>query len=125
MSLVVSLVVATAGAGFGRPSASLLVWALALATVSAAPGKPSFTGTISDDMCWKAGHARMGMGSNDAECTRACVAEHGAVYVLTAGDTVYTLSDQANPARFAAQTVTVVGTLDPVTQTIQVESITR
>lgn len=74
-------------------------------------------------MCWKAGHAHMGMGSTDAECIRACVAEHGAVYVLKSGAHVYTLSDQKTPERFANQRVAVRGTLDARTSTIHVDGI--
>jgi hypothetical protein len=102
-----------------------LVYLLAFTAISAAPSRQTFTGIISDDMCWKAGHARMGMGSNDAECTKACVAEHGASYVLKAGANVYTLSDQKTPEQFAAQKTKIVGVLDSKTKTIQVESISR
>ena len=100
-----------------------LAYLLALTAISAAPSRQTFTGVISDDMCWKAGHERMGMGPTDAECTKACVAEHGAAYVLKAGANVYTLSDQKTPERFAAQKTKVVGTLDIKTKTIHVESI--
>ena len=64
------------------------------------------------------------MGPTDAECTVACVSEHDAMYVLYDGKEVYTLSDQRTPKKFAAQKVTVVGTLDARTRTIQVGSIT-
>jgi hypothetical protein len=40
------------------------------------------------------------------------------------GKEVYTLSDQQTPEKFAAQKVTVIGTLDAKTKTIQVDSIT-
>ena len=66
----------------------------------------------------------MRMGPTDAECTVACVGAHGATYVLYDGKDVYTLSDQQTPEKFAAQKVTVIGTLDAKTKTIQVESIT-
>ena len=65
----------------------------------------------------------MRMGPTDAECVRACVVAHGASYVLLDGKNVYTLSDQKTPEKFAAQKVTVVGTLDAKTKTIQVQSI--
>jgi len=83
-----------------------------------------FTGTITDSMCAEGDHSRMRMGSNDAECTIACVAAHGALYVLYNGKDVYTLSDQQTPEKFAGKKVTVTGTLDPKTKTIQVDSIT-
>jgi hypothetical protein len=66
----------------------------------------------------------MRMGPTDAECTVACVDAHGATYVLYDGKDVYTLSDQRTPEKFAARKVTVVGTLDARTRTIQVDSIT-
>jgi hypothetical protein len=97
---------------------------IALASLSAAPAKATFTGTITDDMCAKAGHASMRMGPTDAECTRACVDVHGASYVLADGTHVYRLSDQKTPDKFAGQKVKVVGTLDQKTNTIQVDSIT-
>src|SRR5207253_597178 len=81
-----------------------------------------FTGTITDAMCANGDHSRMRMGPTDAECTVACVQEHDAAYVLLDGTTVYELSDQRTPERFAAKRVSVVGTLDAKTRTIQVES---
>ena len=74
-------------------------------------------------MCGTAGHAQMRMGPTDAECTKACISAHGATYVLSDGKNVYVLSDQRTPEQFAAQKVTVVGTLDAKTRTIQVDSI--
>ena len=102
----------------------LISCVLAAATLSAAPGKQSFTGTITDNMCPKADHAQMRMGPTDAECTVACIDVHGATYVLFVGKDVYTLSDQRTPAKFAAQKVRVIGTLDAKTKTIKVDSIT-
>ena len=101
-----------------------LIWSLlAVAALSAAPGKQTFTGIITDDMCGKAGHSQMRMGATDAECTIACISAHGATYVLYDGKEVYALSDQRAPEEFAAQRVRVTGTLDARTRTIQVESI--
>ena len=89
----------------------------------AAPGKQTFTGIISDNMCLANGHASMRMGPTDAECAVACNQAHGAPYVLVAGKAVYELSDQRTPEGFAAQKVRVVGTLDAKTKTIAVDSI--
>ena len=101
-----------------------LSWSLlAVAALSAAPGKQTFTGIITDDMCGKAGHSQMRMGPTDADCTIACISAHGAMYVLYDGKEVYTLSDQRTPEQFPAQRVRVIGTLDAKTKTIQVESI--
>jgi hypothetical protein len=96
---------------------------LVVAALSAAQGKQTFTGTITDNMCAKAGHAQMRMGPTDAECTTACVSIHGATYVLYDGKEVYALSDQRTPEKFAGQKVRVTGTLDAKTKTIHVESI--
>src|SRR5881409_3708012 len=96
---------------------------LILAALAAARPREMFTGTITDNMCALADHSRMRMGSNDAECTIACVSAHGALYVLYDGKEAYTLSDQQTPEKFAGKKVTVTGTLDARTKTIQVDSI--
>lgn len=101
----------------------ILLSLIIFTTMSASQATQTFTGTIVDDMCAGVGHALMGMGPTDAECTRACVFTHGASYVLFDGTTVYALSDQKRPELFAAQKVTVTGTLDVATKTIQVTSI--
>jgi type 1 fimbria pilin len=94
-----------------------------LAALVAAAGKQTFTGVITDSMCERGDHSRMRMGSTAAECTVACVQAHGALYVLFDGKEVYTLSDQEKPEKFAGQKVTVTGTLDAKTKTIQMDSI--
>src|SRR5262249_45187888 len=93
------------------------------ASQSAAPVKQKFTGVITDEMCATGDHSGMRMGPNDAECTKACVALHGASYVLYDGKNAYVLSDQKLPEKFAGQKVTIAGTLDAKTKTIKVESI--
>jgi len=102
----------------------LILSLLAVAALSAAPGKQTFTGTITDNMCAKGGHSQMRMGPTDAECTIACISVHGATYVLHDGKEVYTLSDQRTPEKFAGQKVRVIGTLDAKTKMIQVDSMT-
>jgi hypothetical protein len=103
----------------------LILGLLAMASaLPAAPGKQTFTGTITDSMCADADHSLMRMGPTEAECTVACVGAHGATYVLFDGKDAYALSDQRTPERFAAQKVTVIGTLDTRTRTIQVDSMT-
>ena len=82
----------------------------------------TFTGMITEDMCGKDGHAGMKMGS-DEKCITECVRGMNAKYALTDGTTVYILSDQKTPAKFAAKKVTVTGTLDEKSKTIQVEKI--
>jgi hypothetical protein len=98
---------------------------LALTSLPAAQAKPqTFVGTITDNMCPMANHTQMQMGPTDAECVKACVAAHGAAYVLYDGKKTYELSDQTTPEKFAAQRVRVVGTLDAKTNKIAVQSIT-
>jgi hypothetical protein len=92
---------------------------------SAAPSTQTFIGTITDDLCAKADHSQMKMGSNDAECTTACVSAHGAAYVLYDGKIVFRLSGGPTPEQFAGQKVKITGVLDAKTQTIRVDSITR
>jgi hypothetical protein len=95
-----------------------------MAALAAPPGQRKFTGAITDSMCAEADHSRMHMGSNDAECTIACVDAHDAAYVLYDGKQTYNLSDQRTPEKFAGKKVTVIGTLDAKRKTIQVDSIT-
>ena len=100
-----------------------LMLSLLAMTALAPPGQQRFTGTITDSMCADADHSHMRMGPTAAECTVACVGEHDATYVLYDGKEAYTLSDQRKPEKFAGQKVTVRGTLDARTRTIQVDSI--
>jgi hypothetical protein len=93
------------------------------ALVSGQGRTATFTGTITDDMCATADHSRMRMGSTDAECTIACVAAHGAQYVLYDGKETYGLSDQKAPEKLAGKKVNVTGTLDVKTKKIAVSSI--
>jgi hypothetical protein len=103
---------------------SPIVSLLAVAALSSAQSQRTFTGVITDSMCANGDHSRMKMGSNDAECTIACVQAHGAQYVLYDGKESYTLSDQQKPEKFAGKKVTVTGTLDAKTKTIKLDSIT-
>jgi hypothetical protein len=97
---------------------------LVVAALAAAPGKQTFSGVITDDNCPKADHSQMRMGPTDAECAMACIDAHGALYGLYDGNNFYTLSDQRTPEKFVGEKVKVIGTLDPKTKTIQVDSIT-
>ncbi|MBM3770427.1 MAG: hypothetical protein FJW27_03900 [Acidimicrobiia bacterium] len=96
---------------------------LAAAAVTAAQAKQTIVGTITDDMCARADHSKMRMGSNDAECAKACVDAHGAAYVVFDGKTAYGLSDQKTAATLVAKKVRVVGTVDDKTKKIAVDSI--
>ena len=102
----------------------LLASLLVVASLSAGQSTQTFTGIITDSECSTGNHSRMRMGSDDAECTRACVSAHGASFVLYTGKEVFALTDQQTPDKFAGQKVRVTGTLDAKTKTIQVQSIT-
>ncbi len=93
---------------------------IAAAALMLAAGQQTFTGTITDSMCG-GDHKAMKMGT-DEKCVTECV-KMGAKYALWDGKAAYVLSDQKTPARFAAKKVTVTGTLDEKTKTIQVVSI--
>jgi hypothetical protein len=101
----------------------LLILSLFAIAALVPPARQMFTGTITDSMCANADHSSMRMGPTAGECTVACVSEHDATYVLYDGKEVYTLSDQRTPEKFAGRRVTVRGTLDAKTRTIQVDSM--
>ena len=101
----------------------LILNLFAIATLSAAPGKQMFSGIVTDDNCPKADHSQMQMGPTDAECAKACIDVHGAMYGLYDGKNFYALSDQKASEKFTGQKVKIKGTLDAKTRTIQVESI--
>jgi hypothetical protein len=104
---------------------SLFFAFLVTVTLAGAQGQQKFTGTVTDNMCPEGDHSRMRMGATDAECTFACIDAHGAMFVLYDGKDVYVLSDQRMPEKFAGKKVTVTGTLDARTKTIQVQSIAQ
>lgn len=83
----------------------------------------TFTGVITDTMC-KSNHAMMHV-TPESKCVRDCVRADPNTYkyALYDGKNVYVLSDQQTPENFAAQKVTVRGTLDEKANTIHVESI--
>jgi hypothetical protein len=98
--------------------------AFLFAALAFAQGRQNLTGTITDSMCPAGDHSNMQMGSNDAECTNACIENHGASYMLYDGKQTYFLSDQKTPEKFAGKKVVVTGTLDAAKKTIHVEAIT-
>jgi nitrogen fixation protein FixH len=103
---------------------NLLAAIIGVALLSAAPATQTFSGVVTDDNCVNGDHAQMRMGDTDRECAVACNNSHGSPYVLFDGTSAYTLSDQKLAETFAGGKVTVVGTLDAKTHTIQVSSIT-
>ncbi len=94
----------------------------ATAAFAAGPAQ-TFTGVITDSMCGKS-HKAMGV-TPDGKCVRDCVHSDPSryKYSLYDGKSVYVLSDQQTPERFAGQKVTVKGVLDPKTNTIRVDTI--
>jgi hypothetical protein len=102
---------------------SLVLSSIVIAAVASAQDKQTFAGTTTDSECANADHSHMQMGPTVADCTVACVAVHGAAYVLYDGEDVYELSDQQAPEQFGAQQVIVTGTLEADTKMIQVDSI--
>jgi hypothetical protein len=95
---------------------ALLVAGLSMGVPAAQEG--TWSGTVSDTMCGaKANHS--------AACAGMCVKEHGAKYALV-DDTshkVYVLNPQDEAAKYAAQHVTVKGSID--NGTITATSITK
>lgn len=93
------------------------------AALLAAADKPQkYTGVITDTMCG----AKHTMGiTPDAKCVRECVRmdPKNTKYALLVGKEIYVLSDQQTPEKFAAQKVTVTGTLFEKTKVLMVDSI--
>ena len=100
-----------------------IITLLLAATAAFAAGPATLTGVVTDSMCGK-DHKAMGV-TPASKCVRECVHADPSKYkyALYDGKSVYILSDQKTPERFAAQRVTVKGTLDPKTNTIRVDSI--
>ena len=101
----------------------LILSFLVITAIVPAQSRQTFTGIVTDTMCAAGDHSNMRMGPTAGECTTACVAAHGALYVLHDGKETYALSDQKTPEKFAGKRVSVTGTLDAKTRTIQVNSM--
>ncbi len=94
---------------------------LGAALLAAADKPQTFTGVITDTMCG----AKHTMGiTPDDKCVRECVKMDAKTkYALLVGKEVYVLSDQQTPEKFAAQKVTVTGTLFEKTKVLKVDKI--
>jgi hypothetical protein len=97
-----------------------------LATVSIAAQTPgeqkSLTGVVSDAMC---GQTHMMKDKPDADCLRYCVKQRNK-YALVVGKTVYTLEGhEAELDKYAAQKVTLKGTVKGETMTVETVSPTK
>ena len=90
-----------------------------LAILAQASGEQkTLTGVVSDAMC---GQTHMMKDKPAAECLRYCV-KQGTKYALVAGKTVYSLEGHETELdKYAAQKVTVKGTLKG--ETLSVESV--
>jgi hypothetical protein len=79
-------------------------------------GQKTLTGVVSDAMC---GQTHMMKDKPAAECLRYCV-KQGTKYALVAGKNVYTLEGhEVELDKYAAQKVTVKGTLKGQTLTVE------
>jgi hypothetical protein len=90
----------------------------------------SFTGEIMDGQCANMGSHDVMMkqeGAKDAkQCTTGCVKMGGRDVLLDASSrSIYQVDDQAKPASFAGEKVTVRGKLGRDNKTIHVVSIQR
>jgi hypothetical protein len=93
----------------------------------------TFKGEIADTQCafnvhsLSQSHKEMiGMKpeiKNNADCARYCVKERGGRFVLQTADKVYKLDAQVLAEQWAGLKVKLVGTLDPKTDVITVQSI--
>ena len=86
--------------------------------LAAADAPKTFTGVITDAMCGN-DHKMMNV-KPDSKCVTECI-KMGSKYALLDGTSVYELSDQKAPEKFAGQKVKVTGKLDG--KTLQVTSI--
>jgi len=88
-----------------------------LAILAQTPGEQkTLTGVVSDAMC---GSTHMMKDKPAADCLRYCV-KQGTKYALVAGKSVYTLEGHETELdKYAAQKVTVKGTLKGETLTVE------
>jgi hypothetical protein len=79
----------------------------------------TLVGVVSDAMC---GQTHMMKDKPDADCLRYCV-KQGTKYALVVGKTVYTLEGhEAELDKYAAQKVTLKGTVKGETMTVETAS---
>jgi len=88
----------------------------ALGSTVAVAQQQSLTGTLTDSMC---GTSHIAKDKTPAECTRMCVKD-GMKYALAVDKKLYTLEGhEAELAKLAGQKVTVKGTTNDGTVTVQ------
>jgi len=99
-----------------------LIFAVALmglATFSLA-GDGSWTGYVTETHC-----GEKGAKAEHADCAVKCVKEKGAKWALydPASKSTYVLASKEDPSKFAGKEVTVKGTMNKETKTIECTSI--
>ena len=94
--------------------------AIGLASFAFAADLASWTGTVTDSKC-----AEKGASASHADCAIKCVKEKGAKWALytPASKETYVLTCKEDPSKFAGKEVTVKGTLNKDTKTIECASI--
>lgn len=99
-----------------RLQTMVLFLSLSLSVVAAsAQSRQTLTGNISDAMC---GAHHMMHGATAAKCTRECV-KQGSDFALVSGGKVYILKgDKSRFDKFSGQPVTVEGTVEGTTITV-------
>ena len=94
-----------------------IVFLATASIVAQVPGEQkSLTGVVSDAMC---GQTHMMKDKPDADCLRYCVKQKNK-YALVVGKSVYTLEGHESELdKYAAQKVTVKGTVKGETMTVE------
>jgi hypothetical protein len=113
--------------------AAMLVCGLGFCSQVRGGNEKTFKGEIADTQCALNVHSlsqshkeMIGMKpeiKNNADCARYCVKERGGRFVLQTADKVYKLDAQVLAEQWAGLKVKLVGTLDPKTDVITVQSI--
>jgi len=98
-----------------KSMAIMAVLTLVALTVASAQGKQmTLTGVVSDVAC---GATHQMKNMSPADCARACAKKSG--YALVVGKDVYkVMGHEADFDKYAAETVTVKGTVDGKTMTV-------
>lgn len=94
--------------------------AIGLSSFAFAADLSSWTGTVTDSKC-----AEKGASASHADCAVKCVKEKGAKWALYSPATkeTYVLAGKEDPSKFAGKEVTVKGSLNKDTKTIECTSI--
>jgi hypothetical protein len=94
--------------------------AIGLASFAFAADAGSWTGTVTDSKC-----AEKGASASHADCAVKCVKEKGAKWALYDPSTkqTFVLSSKEDLTKLAGKDVTVKGTLNKDTKTIEASSI--